>query len=350
MINNNDKQITIPLTFLQNETVLYVDSRAGASHYYIEEFKEELFKKFRDTGYRFLFLPDLIESLSPDMLQYQFPGQNGSILVENLYQNIQDVARLADKTGFLYKKDGQTYFRAIPESPDSSIKASIDDFILSLHPVILEYRSEDVRFRLSKPSLKEDVESCFDNAGIPESESSITYQTETDEERLSPKTKAIIEAWEKIEKEFGITIEDLDIILDYRIRLSRLIITTSNRIFLPGLEGNPEVKLDDLTKALYFFYLRHPKGAAFKELLDYEDEIYHIYMGITGRDDPEGIRKSVSSLVAPYSSGRDSCVSRIKRAFKDIVGDRIAKYYYIDGRAGDIRSVSIDRDLVIWEH
>ena len=186
--------------------------------------------------------------------------------------------------------------------------------------------------------------------GLERTDSYHSFPEIIDEELLDPKTQAIIDAWEEIEHKYGITLEDLDIILRYRIKLSRLIITTSNRIFLPDLEGNPEVKLDDLTKALYFFYLRNPKGAAFKELQDHENEIYRIYMGITGRDDIEGIRRSVSGLVAPYSTGRDSCVSRIKKAFRDIVGDRIAKYYYIDGRAGDTRKVCIDRDLVIWEH
>jgi hypothetical protein len=337
MVNHDDKQITIPLPFLQDETVLYVESPKGTSHHYIEEFKDDLFKKFRKAGYTFLYLPDLVKDLSPEILDYQFPGQRSNLLAEDLYRNIQDVAQLGDRTGFLYKRNGHVYFRSIPESPDRLIKAAVDEFISSLRPEIFEEERE-IRFRKLTPRGLERAESYH---GLPEI---------VNEERLDPKTQAIIDAWEEIEHKYGISIEDLDVILRYRVKLSRLIITTSNRIFLPDLEGNPEVKLDDLTKALYFFYLRNPKGAAFKELQDHEDEIYRIYMGITGRDDIEGIRRSVSGLVAPYSTGRDSCVSRIKKAFRDIVGDRIAKYYYIDGRAGDTRKVSIDRDLVIWEH
>lgn len=341
MVNNDDKQITIPLPFLKDETVLYVDSPIGTSHHYIEDSKDDLYKIFRKAGYTFLYLPDLVKELSPEILDYQFPGQKSNLLVEDLYRNIQDVAQLDDRTGFLYKRDGNIHFRPIPESPDHLIKAAIDEFISSLRYEILQEECE-IRFRKCKPK------------GIGRGKSYCATDTifckTVNEELLDPKTQAIIDAWEEIEHKYGISIEDLDIILRYRVKLSRLIITTSNRIFLPDLEGNPEVKLDDLTKALYFFYLRNPKGASFKELQDHEDEIYRIYMGITGRDDIEGIRRSVSGLVAPYSTGRDSCVSRIKKAFRDIVGDRIAKYYYIDGRAGDTRKVSIDRDLVIWEH
>ena len=43
-------------------------------------------------------------------------------------------------------------------------------------------------------------------------------------------------------------------------------------------------------------------------------------------------------------------MSRIKKAFKDIVDDRIAQFYYIKGQAGEPRKIAIDRDLVIWEH
>jgi hypothetical protein len=351
MIINGDKQIKIPLPFLHDKTVLYVDSRLGISHNYIEYFKYDLLERFNGAGYSFLFLPDLVKNISPEILQYQFPGHKCILLVEDLYHNIQEIAHLDDKNGFIYKQNDHIYFRPIPESPDQSIKAAIDDFISSLNHVYME-EEHTVLFRKIKPFKKRNSEfyNIDQNWDLPKQESSITYHDFVDEERLAPKAQAVIDAWEEIERRFGITIEDLDIILGYRIKLSRLILTTSNRIFLPDLEGTPEVKLDDLTKALYFFYLRHPKGAAFKELLDYEDEIYRIYMSITGRDDIDAIRKSVSGLVAPYSTVRDSCVSRIKKAFRDIVGDRIAKYYYIDGRAGDTRKVSIDRDLVIWEH
>ena len=340
----DDRQITTPIPFLKDRTVLYVDGGTGVSNSYIENNVNVLRHRFLAEDYTFLFLPRLVERLSPEVLRYQLPGQKGHIPVDDIYKNIREISTLGDSDGFLYKKDGLTYFRTIPSSGAGSIEAAIDEFISSLSWLPIPSSSE-VRFRKRLQKQEPSIPYCSEEAGT-----GFDIPVPVEEEILDPKTQAIIDAWERIEQEFGITIEDLDVILGYRIKLSRLIITTSNRIFLPDLEGTPEVKLDDLTKALYFFYLRHPKGAAFKELLDYENEIYRIYMSITGRDDIDAIRKSVSGLVAPYSTVRDSCVSRIKKAFRDIVGDRIAKYYYIDGRAGDTRKVSIDRDQVIWEH
>ena len=108
--------------------------------------------------------------------------------------------------------------------------------------------------------------------------------------------------------------------------------------------------MDDLTKALYYFYLRHPEGATLKELYEHEDEILKYYSGITGRDDLDGIRRSVKELLDPYGNGRNVCLSRIKKAFREAAGDTAAGFYYVDGHYGETRKIRLDRDHVIWEH
>ena len=361
MLYNEDKRIKLPIPFLKDRTILYVDSRIGASHVYIEEHWEDLARRFDDVGYRFLFLPDLAVALSPDVLHYMLPGQNENLLAEDMYHEIRGLANLGNKTGFLYKQDDLTYFREIPESTEEATGAAIDSFITSLN-LIDAREAGNTRFRIAVdkeldqlPFQAFDFDEALEaeettGALLGPSGSDIRFSIRKDEEALDPRTQSIIDEWERLAAKFGITIHDLEVILGYKVKLSRLFITTSNKIYLADLDGRPEVKLDDLTKALYFFYLKHPRGAAFKDLQSYEREILHLYMGITGRDDLDGIKKSVASLVSPYSDGRNSCVSRIKKAFRDIVGDHIAKNYYIDGKYAGVRTVGIDRDLVIWEH
>ena len=364
MIYNEDKRIKLQVPFLKERTILYVDSSLGTSHVYIEEHWEDLVRRFDDVGYRFLFLPDLAVALSPDILHYMLPGQNVNLLAEDMYHEIRELANLGDKTGFLYKQNGLTYFREIPESTDEATGAAFDGFITSLNQIEAR-ETGNTRFRIRRdkePDILPYQAFDFDDAleaeettkalqkPLTPSGSDIRFSIRKDEEALDPRTQSIIDEWERLAAKFGITIHDLEVILGYKVKLSRLFITTSNKIYLADLDGRPEVKLDDLTKALYFFYLKHPKGAAFKELQSYEKEILHLYMGITGRDDLGGIRKTVSALVSPYSDGRNTCVSRIKKAFRDIVGDHIAKNYYIDGHYAGVRTVGIDRDLVIWEH
>ena len=172
---------------------------------------------------------------------------------------------------------------------------------------------------------------------------------ECSEEMPDPRVQAILAAWEAIERKFGITIEDLQVLLGYKVKLSRLSITTAGNLYLTDFD-NREVKMDDLTKALYFFYLRHPEGARLKELQEHEEEIRRIYSGLTGRDDPQQIRESVHNLLNPNGNALNVSLSRIKRAFKNVVDDRVACFYYISGSSGSTRKIPLDRDLVIWEH
>ena len=356
---NEDMRIKLSVPFLKNKAVLFVASRTGASRFYIERYRFELEERLKDMGYTFLFLPELVQSLYSDVLHYMLPGQDFMLPAEDMYKRIQDLANLGDKAGFLHKRKGATYFRVIPEYSDKEIEAEVEAFISYLHQKETP-ETENIRFsKVPAFSDTEDISSQFgmDFSSLPKPvvvpqaiESASRPSKRDPEEKLNRRTQRILDEWERLSKRFGIDIEGLQAIIGYKVKLSRLCITASNRIYLADLEGQPEVKLDDLTKALYFFYLKHPEGAAFKELQSYEDEVLRIYLTITGRDDLVGIRKSIASLVSPYSDGRNSCVSRIKKAFRDIIDDRIAKYYYIDGKYAETRTVRLDRDLVIWEH
>lgn len=243
--------------------------------------------------FNILFLPEILEELPPDMLP--------------------------DIAGF--RQQIRTMQKGEPHSPKCRVAPC-----RKIQPIILDKRFED-----------------YDTAAGEE----CAFRER--EEEPDARTRAIIDAWESIERKFGITIDDLYVILRSRVKLSRLTITTSNRLYLTDFE-NKEVKMDDLTKALYYFYLRHPEGATLKELYEHEDEILKYYSGITGRDDYNRIRKSVKDLLDPYGNGRNVSISRIKKAFRNAVGDPVAGFYYVDGKYGGSRKVRIDRDLVIWEH
>ena len=341
---DKDRRIRAEVPFLQEGTVLYVDSSDGANGG-IEGTRKEFFaRSFRYAGYHFLYLPNLAGRLDPDLIAYLFPGSQEPLSVGDMYRRIRDIAGLDDQAGFLYKRDGKTFFRALPDSAEEqSLGAGMDGMPRSMGVVP---RSEG--FSCYHHYFEEDEEiglltdSCRENA--------ISFLGTDNEELPDARIRKILAAWKKIEEEFGITVEELDILLGYRVKLSRLSITLSGKVILTDWNGGVEVKMDDLTKALYFFYLRHPEGVALKELQTYEKEILHHYMAITGRDDPAVIRKSIEGLLNPYGNNLNVCISRIKKAFRDIVGDRIARFYYVDGHHGEARKVAINRDLVIWEH
>lgn len=357
MLFNDDKRIKFPAPFLKDKTVLYVDSRIGTSHYYIEDFWDDILFRLDGVGYTFAFLPDLVSQLSPAMLEYMFPGQKDIIFAEDMYQRIQNLAGLNDKTGFLYKQGKDIYFRAIPEDPKEEISAAIDEFIDFLSgtqepetsSILFSKKMPDEEDTLFSKSEINNIRFREASPSLNDAASEIRFSIVRDEEPLDPKAQAIIDAWEKIEQEFGVTLQDVEILLGYRVKLSRLNITTAGAIILPDF-GGKEVKMDDLTKAIYFYYLKHPEGTRQKELQSHEEEILKYYMSITGRYDVRVIRKSLHNHLDPFGNSLNVSISRIKKAFKDIVGDRIAKFYYVDGRYNEPRKVALDRDYVIWDH
>lgn len=281
-------------------------------------------------------LSDLLGTLSPDIRQYLFPGSDPVVSVEDAYRRVRELTGLGDQTGVLYRLDGVLYFHPLAEGGELDIDALLSR---PLESRIVERSASRLRKAPSPKTILREETILF----------SVVGDEAGKEEAPDPRVQAILDAWRKIEREFGVTIEDVQVLLGYKVKLSRLRITPAGKLFLTDFD-NQEVKMDDLTKALYFFYLRHPEGARLKDLQDHADEILHLYSRITGRDDPDKIRESVRNLLDPFGNGINVSMSRIKKAFKDIVGDRIARFYYITGPSGEVRHIGLDRDLVIWEH
>ena len=166
------------------------------------------------------------------------------------------------------------------------------------------------------------------------------------EPELDWKTIAILKEIEYLQRKYGITIEELTAFLNYTVRLSRLHIYSSGGIFLDDFDFK-EVKMDTLTKSVYFLFLNHPEGINFKDMGDHQRELENIYSSLSRRDDMDGIRRSVATLCNPLDNSINEKVSKVKKAFRDAVDDRIARFYYIDGKKGEAKTIVLDRSLVI---
>ena len=168
-------------------------------------------------------------------------------------------------------------------------------------------------------------------------------------DNLDPHTQEVLSEINRLLEVYDLTLEELEVIIGYTVKLSKMKITRNGNIIMTDF-GNREIKMDHLTKMVYFFYLRHPEGVRFKEVDNYREQLIHIYMGITGRDDPQEIRNSVIGHIDPYGSGLRISASRIKKAFRDQFGEKVARYYCLEGKKGEPYSIAIDRDFVIWEY
>ena len=133
-----------------------------------------------------------------------------------------------------------------------------------------------------------------------------------------------------------------------KAQLSRLVITKDYKILLPDY-NDIEIKMEPLVKAVYFLFLKHPEGIVFKGLTDYREELLDIYKTLK----PMGLSKrtvqSIEDVTNPLLNSINEKCARIRGAFVGLFDDHIARHYYIDGRRGEAKGISLPRDLVIWE-
>ena len=141
----------------------------------------------------------------------------------------------------------------------------------------------------------------------------------------------------------------LDILLKYNglNEISRLFISRRGDIFLTDL-NNTEVKMPALCKALYIFYLLHEEGMSLNYLNDYRDELYKIYRCISTYGDEALLTKAIDNLTDFIGSTMNANLSRIRKAFRDILGDD-ANIYLIKGEKGGRKIIHLDRSLVVFE-
>lgn len=271
----------------------------------------------------------IISLLSADAMRYFFPGYSA---MESDFHEIRfrihdsgKVAHRAEKTHDYLSEDKKV-------SPSEDKQAS---------PAKSRERySHKVKL---KSSLLFETEEFPDDEFFPAAPAA---ESECD---LDPKTKALLDEIEAIKVKYGITIEELEAVLSYRVKLSHLRITRHKEIILDDFDHR-EVKMDALTKSIFLLYLKHPEGIRYKELCDHRSELEEIYLSISGRSDMDSIRKSIDDLTDPITSNSiNEKVSRAKKAFREVVDVRIARFYYIDGRQGAAKRIALDRSLVIWE-
>ena len=131
-------------------------------------------------------------------------------------------------------------------------------------------------------------------------------------------------------------------------RLSRLIVTKDFRILLPDY-NNMEIKMEPLVKAVYLLFLNHPEGILFKHLPDYREELTKIYVKLKPAGLTERSIQSIEDVTNPLLNSINEKCARIRGAFVGQFDDHLAKSYYIDGVRGEVKKISLPRNLVMWE-
>ena len=136
--------------------------------------------------------------------------------------------------------------------------------------------------------------------------------------------------------------------LKHQIKFSRITITKDCTVLLTDY-GNKEVKMEPMTKAIYLLYLRHPEGIAFKQLPDYRRELADIYNRMKPLGLNDRVLKSIEDVTNPLLNSINEKCSRVKAAFLPLVDVSLVDHYYIVGKGGEEKKITLPRNLVIWE-
>ena len=338
--------------------ILYVESCANDEiNLY---FHKNMEKVVNVLGKSFTYLPAMLDKLA-QIVEYNRP-ETDSAWVEKAKSNlswIQDTYR--EILSYRIDKEDE-----MPELPLHTIEppllmryeeTSSDGHVYTLFPLL--YR-DDIQFErlltaiAHVPRLDANIFHSTLVEDIPIRRSRIRENQQTD-----PRDKADNERIDILAGEIQQRIKELQLmgVEDFVIKklvslpepkLSVLQITKDFRIILPDY-NNMEISMPTLSKAVFFFYLRHPEGLRFKELIDYRDELLQTYYRISDRCDSAKMKQSVDELVDSTRNSINEKCSRIRAAFVTRFSDDLAKNYYITGRSGEAKYIPLDRSLVMDE-
>ena len=135
--------------------------------------------------------------------------------------------------------------------------------------------------------------------------------------------------------------------LKHQIKFSRLTITKDGTVMLTDYKK--EVRMEPLTKAVYLLFLKHPEGIAFKALPDYRKELAELYTIIKPFGLNDRVIKSIEDVTNLLLNSINEKCSRIKAAFQTEVDASLADQYYVTGKSGEPKRVTLPRKLIFWD-
>lgn len=351
---------------IPSRTVLYVENRYDDKiNAFIRENYKKISNMFKVWGMYFMYIPNLAVLIPETAKQYVFgtdtfniesPEDTANALKRILPAEI--LSRIDGPALCSFDSYEMTLYRLDSANPqlDAFHKYLTAKSINEDEPE--EY--EETKFSEAKHVLMGCVlesESIYPQVRFRRKDRDDEYKTQfedelgIDEHNLSKEQKKlIIQAQQNIQMlmDSGLSVEFIHALLEPQIKLSRLQITKDFRIFLLDYDER-EIVLGPMEKTVFLFFLRHPEGINFKDLIDYEGELMAIYSRLTNRIVAAVMRRSISSLVDPTKNNINEKCSRIKRAFLAELALPLAKGYYIDGQLGGEKRITLDRSLVRWD-
>ncbi len=341
--------LDLPFTPDVHDVIYVEDEYNPVINEYIQEHYEELQQRFLAKKVTLNFLPKLCgQEVSKEALHYMFPflGQessfvNGNITIETLKEHLLSGTIEGPALIHFVRMEAEnpsnysyTYRPLIVDSPISLS----EQFERYLQRITLSYRGEaGTSFNaLSKPKSEDDVADHYFNDGSD----NILFADKSIGDLTEEIRKRIIELRKR-----GVQLHLLRDLIEEQPTLSRLVIDKDFRIFLPDY-NNLEITMSPLPKAVYLLFLKHPEGIVFKQLNDYYPELLDIYKRISNRVVEKNILKSIHDITDPTKNSINEKCTRIREAFLKQFDYVYARHYFITGKRGEPKRITLPRELV----
>ena len=176
-----------------------------------------------------------------------------------------------------------------------------------------------------------------------------TKDTENEEQKLFHCSDLIRDIKEKVQmlKSYGMSEKEIMSSLQTCQPLKKLIVSRNYRLFLG--DERVEVHMEPLVKSVYLLFLKHPEGINFKDMPDYREELARIYDRVRPWGLTDRAMQSIEDVTNPLLNSINEKCARIRKVFASMLDRSIAEEYYIKGKRGRAKKISLPRELVVWE-
>lgn len=340
---------------LDSDELLYIASEENAELTRLLESKPEIFEGWGQMiGFHIIYLPLLMKRLKDkEVVKYRAPylteAEIGKTAIDNDYL-LQYLEHPSDrgkiKQGFIRTED----IRRGSDGKDKAINRFYPLSSNSSEPIADQLHRIGKQISIEKNEHERLLESrdSYDDWGNYEVHNADDrFNSQISEENTDDLIEEVKERIAKL-RQRGISQYILEQLIHPDDRLSRLVITKDYRIVLPDYQ-NMEIKMEPIVKAVYLLFLNHPEGITFKSLPGYREELADIYTKLRPTGMSDRAMQSIEDVTNPLLNSINEKCARIRGAFVGEFDDYMAKYYYIDGKRGEVKKIALPHDLVIWE-
>ena len=333
------------------EDVIYVENEYNpAVNEFILEYYDELCQKFTNNHLILNYYPKVCNQTVPiDALHYMFPFLKADFSYVNENINIETLQKhlifgAIEGPALIHsvksENDGTARhtFSYCPLVPDSDVP--LDDQFEWYIRNISFLDDKGTCYMVALPYGDDVADWCF-NDGDTDSINECALHLQADDLRLVDEIRERINELRKRGYQLGL----LQNLVEEKPTLSRMVITKDYRIFLPDY-NNIEITMSPLPKSVYLLFLKHPEGILFKHLGDYYQELLDIYKEVGSRVIERNVRKSIHDITDPTSNSINEKCTRIREAFLKHFDTPYAKNYYITGKRGEPKKITLPRELI----